>query len=276
MTCVSCHALHAPEDDPRPLRTWADDQLAPGMRGDAACTGCHPAFARPEAIAAHTHHAPGSTGSGCYDCHMPNTAYGLLKLTRNHQLESPSAAVTVATGRPNACNLCHLDRPLAWAAAHLEAWYGQPSPALDDEAREVASGALLALRGDAHQRAIAAWHMGWEPALEAAGARAGQGGDWMAPVLARLLVDPYAAVRFIAGRSLAARPAFADLGYDFVASEAEREAARAEALARWRGLPREVPPDPAAVLLDEAGEPREDRVRHLLARRDDRRVALAE
>src|SRR5690606_2686749 len=126
------------------------------------------------------------------------------------------------------------------------------------------------------QRAIAAWHMGWEPALEAAGARAGQGGDRTAPVLARLLVDPYAGVRFIAGRSLAARPAFADLGYDFVASEAEREAARAEALARWRGLPREVPPDPAAVLLDEAGEPREDRVRHLLARRDDRRVALAE
>ena len=40
---------------------------------------------------------------------------------------------TLATGRPNACNLCHLDKTLGWTAQYLEQWYGVTRPALDTD-----------------------------------------------------------------------------------------------------------------------------------------------
>ena len=61
---------------------------------------------------------------------------------------------------------------------------------------------LWLLRGDAGQRALIAWSMGWTPAREASGA------GWMAPFLSTLLIDPYAAIRYIAGRSLRRLPEY--------------------------------------------------------------------
>jgi len=116
LACTSCHSLH--ESDP-------DMLVAEGKDGDAACTGCHPKIGA--AGAAHTHHRAGSSGSRCYNCHMPHTVYGLLKGIRNHRIDSPR--VTGKTGgdeRPNACNLCHVDRSLAWTAQQLASWFGQP------------------------------------------------------------------------------------------------------------------------------------------------------
>ena len=55
--------------------------------------------------------------------------------------------------------------------------------------RDVAAGVLWAVRGDAGQRALVAWHMGWGPAQEASGT------DWLPLYLALLLDDPYPAVR---------------------------------------------------------------------------------
>ena len=77
----------------------------------------------------------------------------------------------------------------------------------------------IRLRGDAGQRALAAWSMGWAEAQEASGT------DWMAPYLSALLLDPYGAVRFIAARSLRTLPAHADLRYDFAAPHSARPAA---------------------------------------------------
>src|SRR5947208_5654909 len=67
-----------------------------------------------------SHHLAASSGSQCYDCHMPHTTYGVLKAIRSHQVGSPRVADELATGRPNACNLCHLDKPLAWTAHQLD------------------------------------------------------------------------------------------------------------------------------------------------------------
>ncbi|MFP6770069.1 MAG: cytochrome c3 family protein, partial [Planctomycetaceae bacterium] len=61
MSCLSCHAMH--ESDP-------NDQLAEGMRGDRACLQCHSRYAG-KGLEAHTHHKAGSSGSRCYNCHMP-------------------------------------------------------------------------------------------------------------------------------------------------------------------------------------------------------------
>ena len=49
---------------------------------------------------------------------MPYTTYGLLKTIRSHtDQQSVGRRRRVETGRPNACNLCHLDKTLAWTVA---------------------------------------------------------------------------------------------------------------------------------------------------------------
>ena len=161
---------------------------------DQVCVDCHPNEA--EDISAHTHHPADSEGSRCYNCHMPHTTVGLLGLIRSHRVDSPNAQRTLDSGRPNACNLCHLDKTFTDVAEHLTEWYGQ-SP-LDRPANheDVAASIVWLLSGDAVQRATAAWHMGWPPAQEASGT------EWQAPFLARTLDDSYSAVRYIAGRAL--------------------------------------------------------------------------
>jgi hypothetical protein len=163
MSCLSCHEMHRDDDDPRSYAEWADDQLKPGMRGNAACLPCHVQYRKEATLRAHTHHQGSSTGSVCYNCHMPFTTYGLLKAVRSHQIGSPSVAATLETGRPNACNQCHLDRTLAWTAQNLESWYGMAPPPLSPEESRVAASVLSLLRGDAGARALAAWAMAWEP-----------------------------------------------------------------------------------------------------------------
>src|SRR6185295_14905062 len=153
---------------------WADDQIAPRALGNDACLQCHTPVARgfqprsrgPETaalpdITPHTRHRAGSSGSSCYNCHMPHTTYGLLKTIRSHQISSPSVQTTLATGRPNACNLCHLDKTLGWTAQYLDAWYGLTPPTLGDDELSVAASLVWLLEGDAGQRAMIAQSMGW-------------------------------------------------------------------------------------------------------------------
>lgn len=260
LSCLSCHSMH--ESDP-------DDQLARGMEGDEACYQCHPKYrARPEE---HTHHKRESAGSVCTNCHMPHTSYGLLKGIRSHLIDSPSVAAELDTGRPNACNLCHLDKTLAWSADTLATWYGQTIPPLPDYAKSVSDAVLHLLTGDAGQRAIVAWHAGWEPAHEASG-RA-----WLAPFLAHLLQDPYACVRFIASRSLRGLPGFAGLDYDFVGGADARARARRQVEAIFAGLGLDARDRVGReVLTDAAGDLDTLRFAQLAATRDDRVVDLRE
>jgi hypothetical protein len=65
------------------------------------------------------------------------------------------------------------------------------------------------LKGDAVQRAVAAWHLGWDPALETTKA------GWQTRLLSQALGDSYAAVRYLSERSLRKFPEFRDLDYDF-------------------------------------------------------------
>jgi hypothetical protein len=245
-----------------------NDQLAEEKDGDRACLQCHPAFG--ERIEDHTHHAADSPGSRCYNCHMPYTAFGLLTAMRSHRIDSPAVRSSSATDRPNACNLCHLDRTLGWAAARLSDWYDQPRPAAEMARDDVAAGLLWLLGGDAAQRAVAAWSMGWEAAQEASGRQ------WMPPFLAELLVDPYAAVRFTAARSLTRLPGFADLAYDYVGDAAQLAASREAVLACWRSAARTDPASAGRLLFGPDGAPRQERVRELIAKRDDRAVWLVE
>jgi predicted CXXCH cytochrome family protein len=219
LSCSSCHSLH--QSDPAGL-------IAEGKDGDAACTGCHPAIG-PQ----HSHHAAGSPGTRCYNCHMPYTVYGLLKGIRNHRIDSPR--VTGRSGgseRPNACNLCHVDRSLGWAARSLQAWYGQPvPPGLTDE---TPAAVTWLLSGDAVQRAIAAWQFGWDGARKAARV------DELVPFLVAALDDPYAAVRYVAGHALQQLDSSND--FDYLAQPEQRRNAAYKILGRWLAKPGRVAP----------------------------------
>jgi predicted CXXCH cytochrome family protein len=208
--CTSCHSLH--ESDPSML-------VAAGKDGDGACTGCHAKI-----DASHSHHRAGSEGAKCMSCHMPYTVYGLLKGIRNHRIDSPH--VTGKTGgdeRPNACNLCHVDRSLAWSAKYLADWYKQPvAPGLSDRPAAVE----WMLTGDAVQRAIAAWQFGWQ------GARAAAKVDDLVPYLVAALDDPYAAVRYVAGHALKNLDPANE--FDYLAAPEERRRAADAILQRWR------------------------------------------
>jgi hypothetical protein len=202
---------------------------------------------------------------------MPYTSYGLLKAIRSHQVSSPSVATSLETGRPNACNQCHQDRTMAWAADLLSRWYGVPRPDLPGDEQRIAATALWALRGDAGQRALMAWSYGWEEAHRASGSH------WQAPYLAQLLEDRYDAVRFIAHRSLRRLPGFRDFAYDFIGPPDHRAEARQRALRVWagsQGAPgRTFSP---AVLVDGQGRVLEAEFQRLWKERDDRPVAIVE
>ncbi|HEV8547491.1 MAG TPA: cytochrome c3 family protein [Polyangiaceae bacterium] len=238
LSCLSCHSLH--ESDP-------DDQLRRGTTPDAACARCHEHEA---ALGTqHTHHPAGSSGSRCVSCHMPFTSYALFTAIRAHRIDSPSALSTAKHGRPNACNLCHLDRTLGWTNQALEAWFGAPrtgSSPLSPEARAklespTARAVEELLAGDAAARVVAAAAFGRAEALQASG------NDWEASVLAELASDPYAAVRKVAAASLASLPG---------AGASERR-------------------DPA-LPLDSGGRRDEARIRALLAARDEHPITISE
>lgn len=202
--CTTCHRMHESEIqvDGQP---WRDGQLKEGAAEGATCGRCHEAIAASPAT--HSKHA-GVPGPTCLDCHMPRTTYGLLGAIRSHTITSPSVDAAVMTGRPLACNLCHLDQTLAWSGMALEREFGLACPpevcAIDCSESSVAEGkpgcvpaiAEWLLAGDAGQRALAAWHLGWEPA------RAASSVSWAEVLLDGLVEgDPYPAVRLVAERA---------------------------------------------------------------------------
>jgi len=264
LSCLDCHVLHQPTDDTRPALEWADDQLQVGRRGDAACADCHAELAAD--VEAHTFHPPSSAGSECMNCHMPHTAYALQKAVRSHTVDSPRVATELATGRPNACNLCHLDRSLGWTAEQLAERYGHERPALTDDQAQVPAGVRWLLTGDAALRALTAWSLGWAPAREASGE------GWIPGYLAETFDDPYDSVRFIGARSLRALPGYAELEFDPLGSPAERRAAQQRVREQWRRAG--LQPGPGFP-HDERGELLPDYTR-LLGLRDTRPVDLVE
>jgi predicted CXXCH cytochrome family protein len=247
--CGSCHSLH--DSDPVNL-------LAAGKATSAACTGCHPAIAND--VAAHTHHEAASTGSTCFNCHMPHTVYGLLKGIRNHRIDSPR--VTEARGgdaRPNACNLCHVDRSLAWTADRLAAWYHQPVPALSPDDAATPAAIRWLLSGDAVLRAVAAWHFGWDAVRGAADPALA------APYVLSAMSDPYAAVRYVAGHAI--QRVMPGAVFDYLAASEVRQRQQQVILARWLA---------AHPQSEEAAAAINARITTLIEQRDDTPVRAME
>ena len=260
LSCLSCHSMHS---------SHPDGQLAKEMESNEACFQCHSSYR--DRLQQHTRHPPETAGSLCYNCHMPHTTYGLFEALRSHRIDSPSVEISLRSGRPNACNLCHLDQSLAWSQQHLSDWYGLPEVPMSPQEEEISAALLWLLRGDAAQRALSAWSMGWAAAHRASGR------GWQAPFLAPLLEDPYAAVRYVAYRTLRKLPGYADFRYDFVGPPQQRKQAREQAFALWQTQGSESRDRRGTrILLDQSAELQREALAQLLAQRDDRPVRIIE
>ncbi len=185
LSCLDCHQMHGAN----PV-----NQLSEGMSSNQACAKCHSNIT--QNVSEHSRHPADSPGSHCYNCHMPHTVYGLLKAMRSHEIDSPSVGDQMASQRPNACSLCHLDKPLSWVSENLGNWYEQEKPELTKDQKNIPEGLRMALSGDPNQRALIAWHLGWEPAIKASYQ------NWFIPLLFELFKDEYSAIRYIAGKGI--------------------------------------------------------------------------
>lgn len=210
MSCLSCHQLHPSEP------TYL---LKPNMQTNEACFQCHEEYRHQ--LVQHTHHTAESSGSLCFNCHMPHQVYSLLTTHRSHRIQIPDVKDSHETGKPNACNLCHLDKSLGWTQEQLSQWGKRPgnrSAQLSDDEKRISSALLLLARGDARGRAIAAGAFSNPAAQQASGT------DWFGPFLTRLMDrDRYPIVRYLGHRGL--RTAFGEKTagpYDYLAPPATR------------------------------------------------------
>lgn len=269
-SCLSCHEMHPDKTTPVTLKKWAGGgQLKPKLDSDEACLQCHEPMRTQ--VAAHTHHPAESSGSRCYNCHMPRTTYGLLHAMRSHQVSSPNVKESIDYGRPNACNLCHMDRTLAWTADNLHNWYNQPVPTISGDDQKIAAAVQWLLKGDAGQRALIGWGMSWKPAQEVSGR------DWLYPYLIYLLTDRYAAIRFDAWKSLQTLPGFESFVFKYSDTPEALTQAAATALDHWT---REVKKADARFApetgLDQLGRPERDVFSRLRDQRNETNIILAE
>ena len=260
ISCLDCHSMH--HSDPK-------DQLKKGISGNNACVQCHKEEKYTKEIERHTYHKPNSSGSNCLNCHMPHTSYALLGAIRSHQIQSPSASRSIVHGVPNACNLCHLDKTLQWTQVKLNEWHGHDINKLNKDNIDISAWLLWLIKGDAAQRAIAAWHGGWEPA------RSVSGSDWYAPYLAELLKDPYSVVRYIAHKSLKEINISNNINYDFIASDTQLKAKYLEVLQNWASehSPKKTGSE---ILIEKNGLIDKEKFKRLLHERNDRPVNIKE
>jgi hypothetical protein len=202
---------------------------------------------------------------------MPNTTFGLLHAMRSHQVSWPTVQESIAYGRPNACNLCHLDQTLAWTAEKLHTWYNQPAPELSPDDQTIAASVQWMVKGDAGQRALIAWGMGWPPAQEIAGR------DWLYPYLIYAMTDSYAAVRFDAWKSLQTLPGFSDFPFTYTSDDNSLRQAAGGALEKWlRDVRRPDATFQPQTVLDSDGHFQQDVFQRLRSERDNKRILLVE
>ena len=116
---------------------------------------------------------------------------------RSHRIQVPALADSLDTGKPHACNLCHLDKSLGWTRDRLAEWpsKGRPARRLSPEEETTAAAVLDLARADARTRVVVAG------AFSNPAARRGRGDRLVRPV-----PDPAAGARAVPGGPLPGPP----------------------------------------------------------------------
>jgi predicted CXXCH cytochrome family protein len=234
VVCTNCHEPHS-------NRLLAE--------GNALCTQCHAAavFDAPQ----HHHHAAGSPGAACVECHMPERTYMVVDDRRDHSFRVPEPRLSLELGRqwgadsspPDACTQCHADRDAKWAAKSLDGWgvaaatraTHAPTLAAAWAGRPAALPDLLRLAADTERpaivRASAALATGAFPARETF------------ETVVQLLYDDDALVREAAARSLDWVPLQQRYTVLQRLIDDERKAVRMAVARQLAGVPAEALPD---------------------------------
>jgi predicted CXXCH cytochrome family protein len=116
VTCFSCHDAHG---------TGSYAQLI--KPADKICLDCHgplsPNGPRTATLEEHTHHKPGSAGSQCVACHMPQIQTTIADVkVHAHTFKFITPDMTDQYKIPNPCISCHADKTTAWANDAMRRW----------------------------------------------------------------------------------------------------------------------------------------------------------
>jgi Flp pilus assembly protein TadD len=106
--CTDCHDPHTGK--------------LPTVSLNAVCGKCH-SLAK-FGVEQHHHHKSASAGALCVNCHMPTRTYMVVDARRDHSFRVPRPDFSVAYGTPNACNQCHKEKSVRWAAETAARWHG--------------------------------------------------------------------------------------------------------------------------------------------------------
>ena len=189
INCLTCHSMH--EGDIR-------GQIKEENRGDKPCQQCHQQYEEKNALIAHTKHSFESTGSRCYNCHMPRVVYGVMSIHPTHDISVPDPGLTVTLSVPNACNLCHLEKSVNWAIGESKKLWATrfaASPVSSDPQFDLGEGPRMLFAGDALTRSLAAEAM-------SGGGPGKPDARWAAPYLVEALEDNYPIVRFFVANGI--------------------------------------------------------------------------
>ncbi len=145
VSCTNCHEPHS-------------NQLR--IEGNGLCLQCH--GAGDFQTQSHFFHEPDSSGAQCVNCHMPETTYMGVDGRRDHSFRIPDPLASLQLGVPNACNSCHEEESVQWAADFIQARNGRSEPvyahaSIIQRAREQDESVapeLLALAADGTQASM--------------------------------------------------------------------------------------------------------------------------
>lgn len=210
ISCITCHSMHG--GDPKGM-------IKERNRGNAACVTCHPKLGDAGGLVSHTGHAANSSGSSCYECHMPKITFGVMEAHRTHDISIPRPGDTIAIGKPNACNQCHLDKSVNWAVREMARLWPKSralSAPSTDAAFDQPEAARALAAGDALVRGLTARAIGLSATNEVKA-------NFTGPLLLSVMNDRYPIVRFFAANGLAAIDATRSKP-DYLATAARRQA----------------------------------------------------
>jgi predicted CXXCH cytochrome family protein len=218
LRCVDCHNPH---------RAIGPRWTMTAEHEDTICLKCHEQLRPEEKRVQHTHHPLGSEGARCLNCHMPRINEGIHDVVRTHMIYSPTQTDMIESNQPNACNLCHTDKPIDWTLRSLKEWYG----AAYNEGR-------IAANYPKREGPVA---LGWLDSknesvrLVAAEALTRAGQRSALPRLLDALDDPYLVNRQFAYKGLQEmlNVRLADFGYRFYMTGEERRKPLADLRARF-------------------------------------------
>lgn len=169
VTCSDCHEPHS---------------LKLRVPGNGTCLQCHAAEKYDNDK--HHFHKQGEAGSRCVDCHMPARTYMGVDARRDHSFRIPRPDLSGKIGTPNACTVCHADKPVQWAADTARKWYGHDPKGYQEYAE--ALHAARAGSADAKDRLLALLQDKTQPAVARATAIS-ELGAWLSPDLLPVLTE---------------------------------------------------------------------------------------